>query len=377
MNFESQISHLIHASRDKKSIETVLRLFYHHPLLRVHDIARAIYLLLALENGKDIPLDFLRLSIAEQGYMRLFQQSGFIWGGLPYPAEQAELGLLLIQIADFYEESRQYVEKIRSFQQALFSHSGDLFPSLWSQEISRPIRERSQLCHAFLSKLEDPLQHMYTWFDAHLGFWMHRKGDSSAYVSGTGCKSGVGGVFFHDVGIVNCGPCSGELGEEGVFGISGLAKQFSYSQGDTTSISFHSNMVHPDLRNTGFMYLKDARQGTPIQHHVCIQDHRYSVVSTLEEPMPTASFSIFCKGSSCVIDKEGPRLRVSSLDSYKGPSKEIFIYGQDAALRLTLSSVKMQVFALPGDHRFWGSHFLVNIPYDERGEARAVFERIE
>lgn len=71
---------------------------------------------------------------------------------------------------------------------------------------------------------------------------------------------------------------------------------------------------------------------------------------------------------------EGPRLRSSSLDSYKGPSNDVIIHGERDSLRILSSSLYMEIFSLQGKERFWGSNFLINIPYQD-AEVSVVFEK--
>ncbi|BAE81401.1 conserved hypothetical protein [Chlamydia felis Fe/C-56] len=364
-NFDFQVKQLIYACQDKKLRNFAFKIFRYHPLLKVHDIARAIYLLMALEEGQDLGLDFLKLDQELSGAARLFCFGGFPWKGLPYPGEHAELGLLLLQISRFYDESLKPAKMMNSFQQALFTHEATIFPSLWSQERTRSIKEKTSLSKSFLYQLDQQVAIEYKFTDPNLGFWMQRTRSASTFVSGSGCKSGVGAYYSGDVGVVNYGPCYGDISDCEGFGLCGMVKEFSSIENHgETNISFLSATAVPCPRFTGFSYLKDAYLGSKIRHHIAISERQCKVLSLIEEDPCKSTFLIFCRGKSCQV-VEGPRLRSSSLDSYKGPTNDILIQGERDSLRILSSSPRMEIFSLQGKERFWGSNFLINIPYQD------------
>lgn len=366
LNFDAQVRELIYACQNKELRDFVFKFFRYHPLLKVHDIARAIYLLMALEEGRDLGLDFLKLHQESSGAVRLFCYGGFPWKGLPYPGEHAELGLLLLQISRFYDESFHLAEKMGSFQQALFMHEETIFPALWSQETTRSVKEKTSLSRSFLYQLDQQVANEFTLIEPDLGFWMQRTCSSSAFVSGSGCKSGVGAYYFGDVGVVNYGPCYGDISDCQGFGISGIVKEFScVEQVGETICSFLSSTSLPYTRSTGFPYLQDAHLGIHVRHDCRISGRTCQVRSFLiEENSDHLTFSIFCKGKICRV-VEGPRLRSNSLDSYKGPANDIIIQGERDALRIVTSGCRMEIFSLHGKENFWGSNFLINIPYKD------------
>ncbi len=374
LNFDSQVKQLIYACQDKNLRNFVFKFFRHHPLLKVHDIARAIYLLMALEEGQDLGLDFLKLQQELSGAVRLFCYGGFPWKGLPYPGEHAELGLLLLQISRFYDESLVHAKMMNSFQQAMFMHEATVFPALWSQEHTRSIKEKTTLSKSFLYQLDQQIANEYSFTDPHLGFWMQRTRSSSAFISGSGCKSGIGAYYSGDVGIVNYGPCHGDISDCSGFGLSGVVKEFSCTENNgITTCSFLSSTSLPYPRLTGFTFLQDAYLGDKIRHTVNVSEKDCRVHSLLEEDLSNLTFSIFCKGKSCQV-VEGPRLRSSSLDSYKGPTNDVIIQGERDSLRILSSSPHMEIFSLQGKERFWGSNFLINIPYKD-ASLSLVFEK--
>lgn len=370
LNFDSQVKRFIDACRDKGSRSSILKYFRYHPLLKVHDIARAIYLLMALEEGQDLGLSFLDLDILPSGGVRLFNRGGFPWQGLPYPAEQAELALLLLKIAEFYEDSASFAVDIARFQQVLFNHESIVFPSLWTQECGRASKEKTGLCTTLLYQLDCQVDSEYQFSDNVLGLWVQRNRSFSAYVSGSGCKSGVGAYYLDDVGIVNYGPCYGDISDCSGFGICGSPKEFSLDSNGT--VIFTSSTVLPCPRLTGFSYLQDAYLGAHVVHSVHVEESRCEVISLLEDPQGM-TFSIFAKGQGCQV-VNGPRLRSRSLDSYKGPINDILLQGERMSLRIIASSSKMEIFSLEGGTRFWGSNFLISFPYTN-GEIRVLFEK--
>ncbi|AHK63056.1 hypothetical protein BOKEGFJH_00183 [Chlamydia avium] len=366
LSFDAQVKELIYACQNKELRDFVFKFFRYHPLLKVHDIARAIYLLMALEEGQDLGLDFLKLQQELSGAVRLFCYGGFPWRGLPYPGEHAELGLLLLQISRFYDQSLKLAEMMGSFHQAMFMHEETVFPALWSQEITSPIREKTSLSKSFLYQLDQQIINEYTSVEPTLGFWMQRTCSSSAFVSGSGCKSGIGAYYFGDVGVVNYGPCYGDISDCQGFGISGTVKEFSFVENEgEIECSFLSSTSLPYLRSTGFSYLQDAHLGIRVRHNFWISGRKCKVKSLLEEEdSRNLTFSIFCKGKICQV-VEGPRLRSSSLDSYKGPANDVIIHGERDSLRILTSSLRMEIFSLQGERSFWGSNFLINIPYQD------------
>ncbi|WP_286027403.1 hypothetical protein [Chlamydia gallinacea] len=375
VNFDAQVKELIYACQNKELRDFVFKFFRYHPLIKVHDIARAIYLLMALEEGQDLGLDFLKLQQENSGAARLFCCGGFPWKGLPYPGEHAELGLLLLQISRFYDASLKLAEMMSSFHQSMFMHEETIFPSLWSQEITRPAKEKTSLSRSFLYQLDQQIVNEFTSVEPNLGFWMQRTCSSSAFISGSGCKSGVGAYYFGDVGIVNYGPCYGDISDCQGFGISGVVKEFSCVENIGEVIcSFLSSTSLPYSRSTGFSYLQDAHLGIQVRHDFRISGMGCQVNSFLtEENTGNLTFSIFCKGKMCQVI-EGPRLRAGSLDSYKGPANDVIIQGERDSLRILTSSRYMEIFSLQGKESFWGSNFLINIPYQD-SSVSLVFEK--
>lgn len=76
-NFDIQSKSLIESFQDKKLRRTVIQRFLHHPLLHIHDIARAAYLLAALEEGVDLGYQFLCMHQTQSGAALLFRRAGF------------------------------------------------------------------------------------------------------------------------------------------------------------------------------------------------------------------------------------------------------------------------------------------------------------
>lgn len=372
---DAQIKQLIKACKDKNLRSALLKGFHLHPLLKIHDIARALYLLIALEEGIDLGVKFLNLQQESSGAVRLFRYGGFPWRGLPYPAEHAELGLLLLQISEFYEETFSWAGRMSSFQQSVFSHKGDVFPALWSQQYARCAKEKTFLSKSLLHQTGRQLINSYTFHDPGLGFWMKRTHAISGFVAGSGCKSGVGAYYTGDVGVANYGPETGDSLSCQGFGISGSVKEFLYQKDkDIEEITFISSLVRPNARNTGFTYLKDAYLGPRVRHQIRMYDKGCYIRSRLQERKEGFTYSLFCKGKTCHI-LGGPRLRAGSLDSYQGPVYKVVIRGERDALSIRVSGSKMKIVSLHNENDFWGSHFLINIPYEDF-ETSIVLEKV-
>lgn len=374
VNFDIQTKQLLHFCRNKENRDFVFSFFRYHPLLKIHDIARACYLLIALEEGQDLGQEFLKLTQEESGAVRLFCCGGFPWKGLPYPGEHAELGLLLLQIEKFYDSTVDTTKAMGAFQQAGLTHEATVFPSLWCQEKGRPVAEKTAASKSFLYQLGQQIFSEYRFLDAEIGFWMQRTRSFSAFVSGSGCKSGVGAYYFGDVGVVNYGPCYGDVSDCLGFGLSGVAKEFvCEDNGQSARLSFLSSISLPHSRYTGFSFLQDAYLGSPIRFTTQVTEERCVVHSLIEKEYQGLAFSVFCKGRHCHV-VGGPRLRSSSLDSYKGPANDVIIQGERDSLRILSSAPYMEIFSLQGRERFWGSNFLIHIPY-KSAKLSLVFER--
>lgn len=374
---DAQIKQLIQACQNKQLRSLALKFFLHHPLLKMHDVARALYLLLALEEGIDLGIKFLDIHQEDSGAVRLFRNGGFPWKGLPYPAEHAELGLLLLQIAEFYEEAHSCALKMSAFQQHCFTHEDTIFPALWSQEYTRSLKEKNILSKSLLHQTVSQIINPHSFCDQTLGFWMRRTNAISAFVAGSGCKSGVGGYYVGDVGIINYGPCVGDPCSELGFGISGSVKDFVCLESEnkeSVELTFLSCLSIPHHRSSGFSYLYDVLLGPRVRHQIQISDAKCQIRSVLQESSSGTSFSLFCKGKSCHI-LGGPRLRAGSFDSYKGPVYKIIVQGARDAISIRVSGSKMKIISLQNEKCFWGSQFLVNIPYDDR-EVFVIIERL-
>ncbi|WP_201456817.1 hypothetical protein [Chlamydia sp. 17-3921] len=373
-NFDLQLKLFICACQDKNIRQFVLKSFRYHPLLKAHDIARAVYLLMALEEGEDLGFSFLKLRQELSGAVKIFSHGGFPWGGLPYSAEHSELGLLLLQISEFYDESLSCARKMADFQQAVFNHEGSVFPSLWSQENSRSFQEKTTLSKSFLYRLDQQVLSECSFKDLGIGFWMSRNCSSSAYVSASGCKSSIGSYLWGDVGIVAYGPCYGDISDCQGFGLCGVAKEFSYFERESSiEFSFLSSTAVPCSRLTRFSFLQDAYLGIKVRYQINFSEKQCQIRSFLQEPSQVTTFSIFCNGKHCQV-VNGPRLRSSSLDSYKGPTNDIIIMGDQGSMRVFSAAPCMEIFSLQGKDRFWGSNFLINIPYRD-DEILLVFEK--
>ncbi|CCP63188.1 hypothetical protein L11322_00272 [Chlamydia trachomatis L1/1322/p2] len=373
-NFDIQSKSLIESFQDKKLRRTVIQRFLHHPLLHIHDIARAAYLLAALEEGVDLGYQFLCMHQTQSGAALLFRRAGFLWGGLPYPGEHAEMAMLLSRIAEFYDTSYEQVQKMIAFQHALFSHERNIFPALWSQEGSRSNQEKTAVSKLLFCQKEARIEDQFTLTDMSLGFWMRRTPSFSAYVSGSGCKSGVGAFLMGDVGVLNYGPCVGDPGECLGFGLCGQVKEFSCQEKDEeVSISFAGALSQPSSRRTGFSYLQDALFSTNSCYRIDITEQKCHVASSLDRENQDAFFAIFCKGSQCQVCN-GPKLRTGSPDSYKGPAYDVLIKGEKETVRILSSSPHMEIFSLQGKDRFWGSNFLINLPYTQNS-INILFEK--
>ena len=373
-NFDIQSKRLVEIFQNKKLRRIALQHFLYHPLLHVHDIARATYLLAALEEGLDLGDQFLDIHQTQTGAVLLFRQAGFLWGGLPYPGEHAEMAMLLSRIAEFYDASHKLVRKMLAFQQALFSHEKRIFPALWSQKYDRSEQEKTSVSKLLFCQKEARIEDQFTLTEASLGFWMQRTSSFSAYVSGSGCKSGLGAFFIGDAGVVNYGPCVRDPEACLGFGLCGRVKEFLCQKRDgDTVLSFSASLAQPYARQTGFFYLQDALQGTGSCHSIEISEQRCLIHSSLEQENHRASFAIFCKGAQCQV-LNGPKLRTEASDSYKGPAYDVLIKGEKEAIRILSSSTYMEIFSLQGKEQFWGSNFLINLPYTQ-SDINILFEK--
>lgn len=364
VTYEARIKQLLDALFSNENLTIFLDLFKDDSLLKVHEIGKALYLLLSFKCYQYQSSDFLDLNFTKKGTLCLFKQANFIWGDLPYPAEHAELGSLLFQLSVYDKEYEKIASNMLAFQQAVLTHKHEVFSSLFLQPISRNQNDINRANHIFLSNMNANYLQDYFFLDEEIGFMMLRNYNSSIYIVGSGCKSSLGAFLFKEVGIIAWGPHQGvpENGEE--FGISGKVHYFkSYRYNENINVSFSSTLSSISNRDTGFQFLKDSSFSlSKVNVKAEISLFKYFIdMEFINCKREESFFAIFCRSHICSIVK-GPCLRAHSLDSYKGPISDIVLEGVDKEI-ITIELLKggksMQIFSLPGDNTFWGANFLV------------------
>lgn len=361
--YEMRLKRLLQAFISGKDSIFFLNLFKDDALISIHEIGQALYTLLFFECFPSKNIDILQLNFTKRKTVCLFKQANFIWGALPYPAEHAELGSLLMQLSVYNEKYKETTENMLAFQQASFTHKQEIFSSLFAQSLSRNQKDVNRAGNIFLSTMKQSCLKDYVFVDEDIGFIMLRNDNASAYVSGSGCKSSLGAFLFKDIGIVSWGPHRGipEKGEG--FGISGNPLYFRfYKYEETVKVLFDSPLSSVSERETGFRFLKDSSFSlSRVKVAVEFSLLKYSIdMEFINCSCENSFFCLFCKAHVCSIIK-GPRLRAYSLDSYKGPINTVVLEGIDKeTLKIEgIGGEEMQIFSLPGNDTFFGANFLM------------------
>lgn len=362
--YEDKLKKLLDAFVYNENLNFILNVFENDSLIKIHEIGKALYLLISFKCCPYKSYDALDINFTKKRTVCLFARANFIWGALPYPAEQAELGSLLLQLSIYNSKYKEIALDMLDFQQASLTHKCEVFSSLFVQSISRNFDDINRASHIFLSKMNVSYLEDYFFIDEEIGFMMLRNKESSAYITGSGCKSSLGAFLFKDVGIVALGPHQGvpESGEE--FGISGKAHYFQFFQNEkSTNIAFSSSLSSISKRNTNFQFLKDSSFSFS-KVNICAEISllKYFIdIEFVNCSKENSFFSLFCKAHTCSIFK-GPCLRAYSLDSYKGPVNDVILRGlngESIIIELFGGSKNLQIFSLPGDNTFWGANFLM------------------
>lgn len=361
--YEMRLKSLLEAFIANKDLNFFLTLFKNDSLIKIHEIGQALYTLLFFQCFPSGNIDILQLNFTKKKTVCLFKHANFIWGALPYPAEHAELGSLLMQLSAYNEKYKEKAVNMLAFQQASFTHNQEIFSSLFTQSFSRNQEDVNRAGNIFLSTMKKSCLKDYFFVDEEIGFIMLRNDNASAYVSGSGCKSSLGAFLFKDIGIVSWGPHQGipEQGEG--FGVSGQPLYFRfYKYEKTIKVLFVSPLSSVSQRETGFQFLKDSSFSlSRVKVSADVSLLKYSIdIEFINCSRENSFFSIFCKAQICSIIK-GPRLRAYSLDSYQGPVSAVILEGVNKeTLRIEgIKGEEMQIFSLPGDDTFWGANFLL------------------
>nr|WP_213318469.1 hypothetical protein [Chlamydiifrater volucris] len=365
-SFEESVRVLLGAYYNESKRRSVLNLFKRHPVLKAHEIAAAAYMLSSLEEGVNLDFSFLGLDSFESGAVKLFRYGGFSWGGLPYPGEHAELGLLLLKIGEFYDEARERAKSMIPFQQSLFTHEERVLPSLWTQGGNYREKEVTRVSKSFLYQMDKKPFSEYSFMDKELGFWMRRSLSSAAFIAASGCKSGMGAFLIGDTGVITYGPHEGEIDLCHGFGLASLAKSFSIREGeDFIEASFVSRASKLSSNRSRYKSFTDSGIGPHVSSKVIVSENFFTFESMMMESS-LHTFSLFFKGKTCSVSG-GPALRATAPDSYRGPMSSIIIRGAREGVRLTFLSAcdDIKIFSLNGGPDFWGADFLVNVSYKE------------
>ncbi|MEG0036687.1 MAG: hypothetical protein RSB82_02525 [Victivallaceae bacterium] len=368
LNYESDIKTLLSLS-DSKCYSRILD-FKYHPVLKVHELAYALYL--SYLSDEDFRLeDRTVFNKTEQGTILLFERACFLWGGLPYLAEYAELGLILLRLSQRDEKYLSVIQNMIAYQQAVFDHRGVVFPTLYRQGIGRNLKEITNICRLFMERFGVETRTDYRFSDKELGFWMTRSSDFSSYVCASGCKSGMGAFLKGDIGIIGFGTQSTPPEDTSGFGIAGFSGDFVtedvdenefMENGTLFKVSYHFSAASPSDKPSGFRFLRDS--ALPGERFYCqtnVSPKSYQVFLGRKELQPKDSYgiSVFCIGRSCRIEG-GPSLRANSLDSYKGPMKPVILTGDSGDMVVGCSGTEvMEIFSLQGNDSFWGADFII------------------
>lgn len=347
-SFLSELLHQIDQKGDSKKIEEWGR----SPLLKEHELLQAAYALLA-----QCPPNFTFSPLAS-GAIPLFKQGFFLWRGLPYPQEHAQLGALLAQLND------PQAHAMVRFQEATLDHTKKPIASLFRQEEGGNEPSLQKANDSFFKSVGHIPSETFQFADHELGMVARRTGVGTVVCMASGCKSGMGAFINRDAGIINFGPQLAPFENCSAFGLAGRAQKIDLQDlSHQFMLSSICHLASPYMRETGFSHIKDSGySGVWMKTRMVGNVSELSIESTFEtlHPLDSCRFIFFGKGESCWVrglHKLSPR----SLDRYQGPVQGVALVGKEGKVQIETpkGSVGLEVIPLAGDENYWGADFMI------------------
>lgn len=343
-----------------------LKSLRYSPYLPHNELAQALYALCSEQAGL-APLPLLFNSYAS-GAIPFYHRSFFPWGALPYPYEHAELGVILAQLQE--EPYPEMAQKMMAFQQATLTHEQKPIHSLFCQERGRRFAELEKVNRAYFEKINEPFKSDLHFIDHELGLVVDRRPKRTFLSVGSGCKSGMGALFYQDSAIVNFGSQLLPLGDCSGFGLAGKVDNYQYERKNedfTCSYSCRLSASHPKKRYS-FGLADSGYSGLWIQSEITGQGDCFGFTNHFEGffSPDQLRFVFFGKASSCIIANT-QRLKPRSLDRYLGPPQKIELRGIMGSIFIEsrTPSSQLEVIPLAGDESFWGADFLISYRIQE------------
>ncbi len=354
---ETYLSSLRELLQQDKADPDLVRRLGVSPFIQEHELARASYALLCQREGlKPLPL---KLSQTTSGAVPLFSRGFFPWGGLPYPKEHAQLGVLIQSLGE-----KEIAHKMGEWQRATLDHNSRPITSLFSQEKGGSDAQLEDANRAFFQTFEQSPQLPSHFVDKSLGLVRKCSEEQTVLCVGSGCKSGMGAFLKGGGGILNYGPQISSIGDCSGFGLAGRAQNFHTEE--EFFLCYQCRLAAPHERNTGFPNLQDSGYSAlwmytqqTFRNNTLLTDCRFEGLRPLSE----VSFVFFGKGEGCVVAKSH-RLTPRSLDRYQGPAQPFEIEGVCVEARKGLG--QMQIIPLAGDESFWGADFLIAFHVEDK-----------
>jgi len=354
--FLAELQSQLKTSSDPQKIQDLR----YSPLLKEHELLQVTYALLAKRHGM-APFK-PQLFPLRSGAIPLFRQGCYPWSALPYPKEHAQLGSLLVQLEDL--EMHKIAEQMSRFQEATLDHNKKPIYSLFQQE-----KGISSLClneanTEFFNEIGLIPSDHFRFSDHELCMISRRTDTMTLICMGSGCKSGMGALLYHNAGIINYGPQLLPIGESAGFGLAGRAQNGQLNEeADHFSMSYLCRLAAPSLRKTGFSHLQDSGYSSLwMRAEVKEEANGISIRCHFEtlHSLNKIVFSFFGKGEAASV-AGSHKLSPRSLDRYQGPPQPLVFLDGVRGVRIDVIDgiSAMEVIPLAGDDSFWGADFLV------------------
>lgn len=347
---ESLLSELLH-QLDQKEDSKRVEAWGRSPLLKEHELLQAAYALLAKRSPN------FTFSPLASGAIPLFRQGFFLWGGLPYPQEHAQLGALLAQLNDPQANAMVH------FQEATLDHTKRPIASLFRQEEGWNEHSLKIANDSFFKSVGYVPSATVQFADHELGMVSRRTDVATVVCMASGCKSGMGVFLNRDAGILNFGPQLSPFENCSAFGLAGRAQKIDlHDLPYQFTLSSVCHLASPHMRETGFSHIKDSGySGVWMKTKMEGNLSELSIECTFESvhPLDALRFIFFGKGESCWVrglHKLSPR----SLDRYQGPVQGVTLVGKEGNVHIEVPKgvSHLEVIPLAGDENYWGADFM-------------------
>ncbi|MCB1181066.1 MAG: hypothetical protein KDK55_03475 [Chlamydiia bacterium] len=342
------------------------------------------------------------------GAVPLFERLSFVWGKLPYPRYHAELGALLVLLAQKGgdEAYLEIARKMGEWQLGMLDHRGLPICGCWYQEeghsyqdlllanyflfntlsfasVAKPLMDRLEQLpksDSLLAKLafnsiknqkifvlSEPREVIF-----ETPHFIRRYTKQSTLIGfGSGCKS-IMGLFLHqEGGVVGFGPSHLPLGDFSRFGIESdpqTMKKGGFNcecvmEGDELKCHFVARLAGAKRRPSGHSeFISEGFSGIWVEGTHRIRGDEFTISCQFNgvAPLNQLRFLFFARGKGISVSRLH-HLKPCSLDRYVGPSTDVIIELEKSEMSLTAlcGSKCMEIIPLSDDETFFSATFLI------------------